>query len=134
MFFIIWGWAQRVNTSGFAGPFTCGECGWIGTFWVRSVERRFKLYFIQLGKWRPRGTFTVCRNCGKAFAVPVSEVPALMASVRPINAPDPFGPQPADVVPLADQPPNCQHCGAPVAGDAQRCGSCGEQLHSLRGR
>ncbi|MCU1462830.1 MAG: hypothetical protein JWO37_2905 [Acidimicrobiales bacterium] len=104
MFFIVWGWAKRVQTVGFVGPYTCARCGWAGTFWLRKVERRFKLYWIQLGRWKVLGHATVCRNCGVGSDVPREHVDELVASAQPLGTPDPMGPAPA-AVPTTDAEP-----------------------------
>lgn len=59
---------------------------------LRVVERRFKLYGIKIGKWKPRQHATVCRNCGFAAAPPPEQVAELVASAQPLGAPDPMGP------------------------------------------
>lgn len=101
MFFIVWGWARRVTNLGFVGPYTCTRCGWVGTFWLVLRERRLKVYWIAVGRWKPTEYMTVCRNCQATSAMSVEQGAALAASVTPLDQPDPFGPAqaPPPVVP-----------------------------------
>ena len=105
MFFIIFGWQSRSSRVGFVGPYTCGVCGWMGTFWLDRRERRFRLYFIPVIPWRAEKYFCTCRNCGGATVVDRGEGAELASNAAPLTAPDPFGPaqSAADDAPVMGQ-------------------------------
>ena len=104
MFFVIWGWQQRGSNLGVVGPYTCPTCSWVGTFWLTTFERRFRIYFIPVGRWNVQYR-CVCRNCSYTTYVSPEEATRLRAEAKPIGAPDRFGPAPAArTKPLA--PPN----------------------------
>ena len=93
-FFIIWGWQQRVVRLGFVGPYTCPTCSWAGTFWLARVERRLRIYFVPVMRWRVNRYLCTCRNCGSSAQLGRERGDALLDDVRPLDAADPFGPAP----------------------------------------
>lgn len=104
MFLIIWGFRRRIRNLGVVGPFTCPTCSWIGTFWLRQVQRQLRIYYIPVMPWTKGRHFTVCRNCGTATEISRETVESLVASAQPIGAPDPFGPQPSTPPAVAPSP------------------------------
>ena len=99
LFFIIWGWQHRAERLGFAGPYTCPTCSWAGSFWLDRLERRLRIYFIPVTRWRVTRYLCVCRHCGSAIPLSPEKGEELISDIRPLNAPDPFGPAPASQAP-----------------------------------
>lgn len=93
-FLLIWGRQTRSRRLGFVGPYTCPTCGWMGTFWLQAWDRRMRLYFVPVSKWRTRQYGCVCRHCGTTRYLTPEEGQRLEADMRPLSAPDPFGPAP----------------------------------------
>ena len=104
MFLLIWGWQTRYVQLGVLGPFACPHCSWLGTFWFRRHERRFRLYFIPITRWWTAQFACICRNCGSATYLRRREGEQYLGQLQPIGAPDPFGPAPAPVAPAAVGP------------------------------